>query len=231
MPSKRVVVLTGAGISAESGLSTFRDSGGLWEGFDINEVASIEGWTRNPSKVLDFYNLRREQVSKAEPNPAHKALAKLEEHFEVVIVTQNVDDLHERAGSKNIIHLHGEIIKARSERNEFEITEIGYDPIKMGDFSLDGTQLRPAIVWFGEMVPMIEKAAVEVSKAEILIVVGTSLMVYPAASLIHYCDPHITKYIVDPVTPELSNSKNWNYIENTASDGVPELVHKLITQE
>lgn len=229
MPSKKVVVLTGAGISAESGLSTFRDSGGLWEGFDINEVASIDGWNRNPSKVLEFYNMRREQVSKVEPNSAHKALAELEKHFEVVIVTQNVDDLHERAGSNHIIHLHGELTKARSERNEYEITEIGYSPIKMGDYSKDGSQLRPAIVWFGEMVPMIEKAAIEVSQADILIIIGTSLLVYPAASLVHYSAKGIPKYIIDPNIPEVLGPENWSLIKDTASSGVPKLVQELTT--
>lgn len=229
MPSKKIVVLTGAGISAESGLSTFRDSGGLWEGFDINEVASLDGWDQNPAKVLEFYNMRRQQVSKAEPNPAHDALAKLEEYFEVVIITQNVDDLHERAGSKNIIHLHGELTKARSERDEEEITEIRYDPIEIGDYSKDGSQLRPAIVWFGEMVPMIEIAAIEVSKADILIVIGTSLMVYPAASLVHYSAKDIPKYIIDPNIPEVLDSGSWNVIKDTASNGVPKLVQELTT--
>lgn len=229
MPSKKIVVLTGAGISAESGLSTFRDSGGLWEGFDINEVASLDGWNQNPAKVLEFYNMRRQQVSKAEPNPAHDALAKLEEHFEVVIITQNVDDLHERSGSKNIIHLHGELTKARSEINDDEITEIRYEPIKIGDYSKDGSQLRPAIVWFGEMVPMIEIAAIEVSKADILIVVGTSLMVYPAASLVHYSAKDIPKYIIDPNIPEILDSSSWSLIKDTASKGVPKLVQELTT--
>lgn len=229
MPSKKIVVLTGAGISAESGLSTFRDSGGLWEGFDINEVACLDGWNQNPAKVLEFYNMRRQQVSKAEPNPAHDALAKLEEHFEVVIITQNVDDLHERSGSKNVIHLHGELTKARSEINDDEITEIRYEPIKIGDYSKDGSQLRPAIVWFGEMVPMIEIAAIEVSKADILIVIGTSLMVYPAASLVHYSAKDIPKYIIDPNIPEILDSSSWSLIKDTASKGVPKLVQELTT--
>lgn len=230
MPNKKLVVLTGAGISAESGLATFRDSGGLWEGFDVNEVASIEGWYANPAKVLDFYNLRRKQAAQARPNKAHETLKQLEKHFEVVIVTQNVDDLHEKAGSSNILHLHGELTKARSENNPEEVIDIGYQEIKPGDKSVDGSQLRPAIVWFGEMVPMIEKAALEVMEADILLVIGTSLAVYPAAGLVNYAKDGIPKYIVDPSTPELYNYSDWTHIKKTALEGVPEVAEILINQ-
>lgn len=229
MPNKKIVVLTGAGISAESGLSTFRDSGGLWEGFDVNEVASIQGWYDNPKKVLDFYNLRRIQAANAQPNDGHLSLVALEDHFDVSIVTQNVDNLHERAGSSQVLHLHGEITKARSEHDEDEIIEIGVREIALGDKSKDGSQLRPAIVWFGEMVPMIEIAAREVATADILLVIGTSLAVYPAASLIHYAKNDIPKIIVDPQIPEMvSIEKGWRHIQSTAAIGVPELVNELI---
>ena len=231
MPNKKLVVLTGAGISAESGLATFRDSGGLWEGFDVHEVASIEGWYANPAKVLDFYNLRRKQAADAKPNESHETLRHLEEHFEVVIVTQNVDDLHEKAGSSNIIHLHGELTKVRSENDPDEVIDIGYKEIKPGDKSADGSQLRPAIVWFGEMVPMIEKAAIEVMEADILLVIGTSLAVYPAASLVNYAKEGIPKYIVDPSTPELFSYTGWTHIKKTAVEGVPEIAEILINHK
>lgn len=227
MPNNKLVVLTGAGISAESGLATFRDSGGLWEGFDVHEVASIDGWYANPNKVLDFYNLRRKQVAEASPNNAHLGLKKLEEFYEVTIITQNVDDLHEKAGSSKVIHLHGELTKARSENNPDEVIDIGYEEIKLGDKSADGSQLRPAIVWFGEMVPMIEKAAIKVMEADILLVIGTSLAVYPAAGLINYAKDGIPKYIIDPSIPELYSYYGWTHIKKTASEGVSELVRKL----
>ncbi len=227
MPNRKLVVLTGSGISAESGLATFRDSGGLWEGFNVHEVASIEGWQADRSKVLDFYNLRRKQASEAQPNKGHKALLELEEYFDVIVITQNVDDLHEKAGSSNIIHLHGELTKARSEDNPDEVIEIGYQEIKLGDKSEDGSQLRPAIVWFGEMVPMIEKAAIEVMEADVLLVVGTSLAVYPAAGLVNYAKEGIPKYIVDPSNPELFSYKGWTHIRKTATEGVPEIVEIL----
>ena len=230
MPVEKIVVLSGSGISAESGLATFRDAGGLWEGYDINEVASIEGWYSNPRKVLDFYNLRREQAAMAMPNAAHKALSKLEQQYEVVVITQNVDDLHERGGSTNVLHLHGELRKARSERNPDEVIDIGSSPIRLGDKSKDGTQLRPAIVWFGEMVPMIERAAVEVSAADIFLVIGTSLAVYPAAGLTDYAPLEATKYIVDPSVPGLLNYHGWTHIQKNANEGVPELVEELINR-
>lgn len=230
MPNRKVVVLTGAGVSAESGLSTFRDSGGLWEGYDVHEVASIDGWYKNPKKVLDFYNLRRTQASKALPNEAHFGLKRLEEEYAVVIVTQNVDDLHERAGSTNVIHLHGELTKACSEVNPDEIIEIGDQEINLGDSSKDGSQLRPAIVWFGEMVPLIEVAAQEVLTADFLIVIGTSLAVYPAAGLIDYAKIDIPKVIIDPSKPEIGLSSSWRHIQKEATVGVPELVNELINE-
>ena len=186
MQSKKIVVLTGAGISAESGLSTFRDSGGLWDGHDISEVASIDGWYKNPEKVLEFYNTRRKQLVNVKPNKAHLFLAKLENNHDVTIITQNVDDLHERAGSSNIIHLHGELTKARSEINPKILVDIQYKDIAIGDMAEDGYKLRPAIVWFGEMVPLIETAANIIKNADYLIVIGTSLEVYPAANLVYH---------------------------------------------
>lgn len=227
MPELKIVVISGAGISAESGLATFRDSGGLWENYDINEIASIQGWEKDPRKVLDFYNERRRQAAKAQPNTAHKALADLEKEFEVVIVTQNVDDLHERGGSSRVLHLHGELRKARSVKDESLVVDIGSDPIKMGDVAEDGAQLRPHVVWFGELVPMIEPAALEVSGADILIVVGTSLAVYPAAALINYAPEGIPKFIIDPSEPELFDKKGWTHFKENAGTGVTKLAEKL----
>lgn len=230
MPDKKVVVITGAGISAESGLATFRDSGGLWEGYDINEVATINGWQKNPQNVLDFYNLRRKQAAETQPNLAHFALADLEKNFEVSIVTQNVDDLHERGGSKQVLHLHGELKKARSSLDESIVVDIGSNPIKLGDVAEDGAQLRPNVVWFGEMVPMIEPAAIEVSEADILIIIGTSLVVYPAAGLVDYAPSGIPKYIIDPSEPELMNKTEWVHIKEKAASGTLKLVEKLIKE-
>lgn len=228
MPSKKkIVVLSGSGISAESGLSTFRDSGGLWEGYNINEVATPDGWETNPKLVLDFYNHRREQAGKAEPNRAHHALAELESFFEVQIVTQNVDDLHERAGSTNVLHLHGELTKARSIENENLVIDIGTSPIHIGDVGPDGKQLRPHIVWFGEMVPMLERGAQIVDKADILVVIGTSLVVYPAASLIHYAPDSCMKYIIDPSSPELYSFDGWIHIKEPATSGIEKLITEL----
>jgi NAD-dependent deacetylase len=225
---KHLVVLTGAGMSADSGLATFRDAGGLWEGYDINEVASIDGWNRNPEKVLEFYNLRRKQASEAEPNEGHIALARLEESFNVSIITQNVDDLHERAGSKNVLHLHGELRKARSIKNSKLVYDIGSKPLKLGDTAEDGEQLRPDIVWFGEPVPMMEKAASIVEQADLFIVIGTSLVVYPAAGLVDYSQPGISKYIIDPATPELYTLQDWVHIKSTAAEGTPDLADQII---
>lgn len=225
---KHVVVLSGAGISAESGLKTFRDSAdGLWNGYDIEDVATPNAWRKNPQLVLDFYNYRRAEVLKALPNTAHTGLAKLEEHFDVTIITQNIDDLHERGGSSRIVHLHGEILKMRSEQNEHLIYDIIGD-IRMGDKAEDGAQLRPHIVWFGEAVPMIEIAADIASTADVFVVIGTSLMVYPAAGLINYTPRSIPKFIVDRRIPEVSGISNLHAIELPATQGIAVLTEKLM---
>ena len=224
---KHIVVLTGAGISAESGLQTFRDSNGLWEGYNVYEVASPRGWYKDPKLVLDFYNMRRKDVAAAKPNEAHIGLAKLEKHFDVTIVTQNIDDLHERAGSTNVLHLHGEIFKMRSVEDEHTIYEIKGD-INIGDKAKDGAQLRPHIVWFEEPVPMIEKAVALMNACDIFVVVGTSLQVYPAASLIHYAPPYLPKYIIDKKIPAVTNYPNLHLIEKPATEGVKELMEILI---
>lgn len=228
MSKKKLVVLTGAGISAESGLKTFRDSDGLWEGYDVTEVATPRGWKKNPQLVLDFYNMRRKDVAAAKPNAAHIGLAELEKDFAVTIITQNIDDLHERAGSTNVLHLHGEIFKMRSERDEQLIYEIRGD-IKLGDTAEDGKQLRPNIVWFEEPVPMIEEAIPVAYNAEIFVVVGTSLVVYPAAGLINYVPALAPKYIVDKQVPFTSNFQNLTAIEKPATVGVKEL-RKLLKE-
>lgn len=225
-PKKRLVVLTGAGISAESGLKTFRDTDGLWEGYEVTEVATPGGWKRNPGLVLDFYNQRRRDVKKAEPNAAHLGLAELEKDFEVHIITQNIDDLHERAGSSQVMHLHGEIFKMRSEADESLVYEIRED-ILVGQMAGDGAQLRPNIVWFEEPVPMIGKAAPLVRSADIFVVVGTSLVVYPAAGLIDYALPGIPKFIVDKKIPYTSSINNLTTIEQPASLGIQKLKEKL----
>lgn len=222
MDKKKLVVLTGAGISAESGLKTFRDSDGLWEGYDIEEVATATAWRKNPKLVLEFYNMRRQNVREAEPNAAHFALAELERDFDVTIVTQNIDDLHERAGSSNIVHLHGEIFKMRSEKNEEVIYTIEGD-IAFGQKAEDGGQLRPHIVWFEEPVPMIEKAIEVVKRAEIFLIVGTSLVVYPAAGLVNYAPLEIPKFIVDRKIPYTSSLYNLTAIEKPATEGMGEL--------
>ena len=220
-------MLTGAGISAESGLRTFRDSDGLWEGYDVYQVASPRGWKSNPWLVLDFYNMRRKDVAAAKPNAAHIGLAELEKNFDVTIITQNIDDLHERAGSTNVLHLHGEIFKMRSIEDEHTIYEIR-DDIKLGDKAKDGAQLRPHIVWFEEPVPMIEKAVALMNACDIFVVVGTSLQVYPAASLIHYAPPYLPKYIIDKKIPAVTNYPNLHLIEKPATEGVKELMKILI---
>jgi NAD-dependent deacetylase len=226
MSKKKLVVLTGAGISAESGLKTFRDSDGLWEGYDVTEVATPRAWKKDPQLVLDFYNMRRRNVAEAKPNAGHYGLAELEKDFDVTIITQNIDDLHERAGSTNVLHLHGEIFKMRSERNEELVYEIRGD-IKLGDKAEDGMQLRPAIVWFEEPVPMIEKAIPIVYEADIFVVVGTSLVVYPAAGLINYAGNHIPKFIVDKKIPHTGSVPNLVAIEKPATEGVKELAEML----
>ena len=220
MAKKKLVVLTGAGISAESGLKTFRDSGGLWEGFDVMEVASIDGWYRDQNKVLDFYNMRRKQALEAQPNAGHIALAELEALLEVTIITQNVDNLHEKAGSSTVIHLHGELFKSRSTIDDELIYDMSGWELNPGDLCEKGSQLRPHIVWFGEMVPLMESAATLVNQADIFMVVGTSLAVYPAASLIDYALPGIDKYIVDPNLPAIPEDRTITTIAKPASTGV-----------
>lgn len=226
MRKKKLVVLTGAGVSAESGLKTFRDSDGLWEGYDINEVATATAWRRNPALVLEFYNMRRKSVKEAKPNEAHYILAELQNDFDVHIVTQNIDDLHERAGSQNVLHLHGEIFKMRSEKNEALVYPI-YDDIKFGDRAEDGAQLRPHIVWFEEPVPMIEKAIEVVRKADVFLIVGTSLVVYPAAGLVNYAPWPAPKFIVDKRIPYTSSLYNLTAIEKPATEGMKEIQPQL----
>lgn len=227
MNKKHLVVLSGAGISAESGLKTFRDSDGLWMGYNIEEVATPRAFKKNPQLVLDFYNMRRREIASASPNAAHMGLAKLEESYQVTIVTQNIDDLHEKAGSTNILHLHGEIFKMRSEKNENLISEIRED-IHLGDLASDGAQLRPHIVWFEEPVPLIEDAAAIMDTADIFVLIGTSLQVYPAAGLIHYLKEETPKYVIDKKIPPTGNIKNLTRIEKSATEGIGELMNLLI---
>jgi NAD-dependent deacetylase len=224
---KRVIVLTGAGISAESGLKTFRDSDGLWEGYDIEEVATPEAWERNPALVQQFYNERRKNVLEAQPNAAHLALAKLEEKYDVTIITQNIDDLHERAGSSKVVHLHGIITRSQSSIKANLTYPINGWEIKMGEQCELGSQLRAHVVWFGEAVPMIETAATLCAQAELFVLVGTSLAVYPAAGLINYVPNNITKYIIDPNIPTVSR-KNIIEMPYKATFGVPMLVNNLL---
>ena len=195
---KKIVVLSGAGVSAESGISTFRDSNGLWENYNVEDVASIDGWYRNPELMIKFYNDRRRELEHCQPNDAHKIIAELEQQYEVVVVTQNVDNLHERGGSTHVIHLHGELTKACSERGKRCVEDIGYRDIKYGEKAADGGILRPFIVWFGESVPLLEDAAAHVQTADILIIIGTSLNVYPAAGLLYYAPTGIPIYVIDP---------------------------------
>ena len=228
---KKIIVLTGAGVSAESGINTFRDADGLWEGHDVMEVATPQGFQKNPELVLNFYNERRRQLFNVLPNEAHKALVLLEKHFDVSIITQNVDDLHERAGSTQVIHLHGELLKARSIHNPQNIIDWKTD-MKIGDLSEDGKQLRPHIVWFGEEVPLLEKAASITQTANILIIIGTSMQVYPAASLIHYAPRNTPIFFIDP-KPNISqtNFNGLTIIQASAAKGVPVLVSDLIGKE
>ena len=219
---KHIVVLSGAGISAESGLKTFRDSDGLWMGYNVEDVATPQAFKKNPQFVLDFYNQRRKDVAAAKPNAAHIGLAQLEKDFDVTVITQNIDDLHERGGSTNVLHLHGEIFKMRSEDNDEYIYEISGD-INFGDKANDGSQLRPHIVWFGEAVPMMEKAAALLHNCDYFVVIGTSLQVYPAASLLHYAPPFLPKYIIDKKIPKTENYPNLRLIEMPATAGVGEL--------
>ena len=225
---KNIVVLTGAGISAESGIKTFRDADGLWEGHDVMAVASPIGWERNKALVLDFYNKRRAELNTVSPNKGHLALVDLETKFNVQIITQNVDNLHERAGSTSVLHLHGELLKARSSKNPLLISNCNGD-IKIGDLSEDNSQLRPHIVWFGEEVPMLEKAVELTAKADILIIIGTSMQVYPAANLVNYIQPNTPIYFIDPKPAINKNDfSNLTIIPEKASTGVVKVVTELI---
>ncbi|HNR15668.1 MAG TPA: NAD-dependent deacylase [Chitinophagaceae bacterium] len=226
MAKKKLVVLSGAGISAESGLKTFRDSDGLWEGYNIEDVATPRAWRKDPELVLDFYNYRRKNVLDVQPNAAHYGLAALENDFEVSIITQNIDDLHERAGSTNVLHLHGEIFKMRSEKNHSLIYEIKGD-IKIGDMAEDGAQLRPHIVWFEEPVPKIEEAIPIVHSADIFVVVGTSLVVYPAAGLVNYTRPEVPVYVIDKKIPYITSKEKLTIIEMPATEGVKQLTQLI----
>jgi len=226
---EKIVVLTGAGISAESGISTFRDSGGLWERYPIEEVATAEAWERNPEKVLRFYNERRRQLLQAKPNAAHYALVELEQKFDVQIITQNVDDLHERSGSSKVLHLHGELLKARSSMDPRLIYPWKKD-IRMGDLCEKGSQLRPNIVWFGEEVPAMDEAAKRVQVAKRLLIVGTSLMVYPAASLIHYLPPGMPVFLVDPNIESIPPLPNLKTFPEKAGKAVPALVKQWLRE-
>lgn len=225
---KKLVVLSGAGISAESGIATFRDANGLWEGHDVMAVASPEGWRNNPELVLNFYNERRKNGLRAQPNAGHLALARLEEKFDVVIITQNVDNLHEKAGSTNVIHLHGEIFKSRSTTDETLVYNMEGWELNLGDCCEQGSQLRPHIVWFGEAVPLMEKAMIEAALADIFIVVGTSLQVYPAASLMDYVADYVPKYVVDPNLPAVAHRPNLHLIADKASTGLSRLADDLL---
>ena len=230
---KKIVVLTGAGVSAESGFATFRDSGGLWEKYNVEDVASIEGWYRNRKLVLEFYNERRAQLKDAVPNAAHLAIASLEKDYDVCVITQNVDNLHEKAGSTRIIHLHGELTKVRPEHgiydntgSEREVIDVGYDKVVLGDKSPNGVQLRPHIVFFGEAVPKIEAAIDVVSEADILLIVGTSLQVYPAAGLYRYARPDIPIYIIDPKDVPVHDAR-ITHIRDVATKGMEKFIAEL----
>ncbi len=224
---KKLVVLTGAGISAESGIKTFRDADGLWEGHDVMEVASPEGWHRNKTLVLDFYNQRRRQLHEVQPNNGHKVLAELEKDFDVHIITQNVDNLHEQAGSSKVLHLHGELLKVRSTKNESYVLDWAGD-LNLGDVDDKGNQLRPHIVWFGEMVPALEEAVFITEQADYVAVIGTSLQVYPAASLMHYAKPEVPVFYIDPRPASINNLQNpLEIIAKNATEGVPLLREKL----
>lgn len=230
MAMEHIVVLTGAGISAESGLRTFRDADGLWENHNVYDVATPEAWQRDPELVLRFYNERRRDVAKAEPNAAHKALVDLEEAFDVTIITQNIDDLHERAGSSRVVHLHGQITQARGVADEDLLIDISGKDISLGDLCPNGSQLRPHVVWFGESVPMIPEAARITESADRMLIVGTSLSVYPAASLVGYAPSASPKYLIDPHIPELVAMTDVHCIEATASAGLPQLVQDWLSE-
>ena len=225
---KKVIVLTGAGISAESGISTFRDSDGLWEQYRVEDVATYDAYLRNPKLVLDFYNERRRQLFQVKPNEGHRQLVRLEEKYDVHIITQNIDNLHEQAGSTQVLHLHGELTKARSDRDDNLIIDIGDRDIHLGDKAPDGAQLRPHIVWFGEAVPNIEPAAEMCQEADIFVVVGTSMAVYPAAGLIHYVPRTAPCYVVDP--KEVPVSRPITIFQEKAGTGVKKVVDILLQQ-
>ncbi len=225
---EKIVVFTGAGVSAESGIKTFRDQGGLWEQHDITDVATPEGFAKNPELVLEFYNERRRNVLDSEPNKAHRAVARLEEGYEVDVITQNIDDLHERAGSSNVLHLHGEILKARSSLDPSLLYDVGREGIKLGDKCEKGSQLRPHVVWFGEPVPAMEKALRLTQTADIILTVGTSLNVYPAAGLVTEAPPSAKQYLIDPNDVPAPDLPHLEIIKDTAANGVPPLVDRLL---
>ncbi|WP_439555274.1 SIR2 family NAD-dependent protein deacylase [Dyadobacter sp.] len=228
---KKLVVLSGAGISAESGISTFRDNGGLWDNYRIEDVATPEAWARNQELVLDFYNQRRKQAYEVKPNAAHYALVELEKHFDVSIITQNVDNLHEVAGSSNVIHLHGELFKSRSTKDPGLVYQMDSWELKNGDLCELGSQLRPHIVWFGEEVPMMEKAIDVTETADIFLVIGTSLAVYPAAGLVHYVRPGQPIYIIDPAQPDIRLKPNMVFIQEKASTGMEVLTKQYLLSD
>lgn len=231
MAKQKIIVFSGAGISAESGLGTFRDSGGLWEKYNIEEVATPEAWERDPAMVTEFYNMRRKQCYETSPNAAHYAIAELEKQYRVEVITQNIDDLHERAGSSNVTHLHGEISKVKSAGPNAEKQYFPQEnwEVKMGDVCPEGYQLRPHVVWFGEAVPMLDKAIAQIEEADIVIVVGTSLNVYPAAGIISYAPSQAQYYLIDP--SEVNVPPYFNVIQENASIGVPYLVEKLLSKK
>lgn len=233
MARKKIAVLTGAGVSAESGLTTYRDNGGLWDNYDPMEVASVEGWQRNRGLVLDFYNHQRAKLREVRPNDAHRAIAALEDGYDVTVITQNVDNLHERAGSTKVIHLHGEVTKVRPETgvydstySEAEVFDVGFDEVKLGDKAPNGSQLRPHIVFFGEAVPKIERAMDVVGEADILLIVGTSMQVYPAAGLYRYASHGTPIYVIDPAEMPLRDSR-ITHIREVASTGMQKFIEIL----
>jgi NAD-dependent deacetylase len=225
---QKIVILSGAGISAESGIKTFRDADGLWEGHDIMEVATPQGWQKNPALVLDFYNQRRKQADSVKPNAAHYALVELEKKYDVTIITQNVDNLHEKAGSKKVIHLHGELFQSRSTIDNKLVYNMKGSELNLGDKCEKGSQLRPNIVWFGEEVPMIETAADIASTADIFIVIGTSLVVYPAAGLVQYAPRKAKVYVVDMNMPQIDSRPNLTLIEEKATVGMERILKELM---
>ena len=230
MKKKKLIVFTGAGISAESGIRTFRDAGGLWEEFSIEDVATFEAWERNQELVLNFYNQRRKQIMEAKPNAAHLLIADLQKQFDVQVITQNVDDLHERAGSKNVIHLHGEIMKARSTVDESLVYTLKNPLMKLGDLCKKGSQLRPHIVWFGELVPAMDNANLLAHHTDLFVVIGTSLNVYPAAGVVNYVPAYVPTWLVDPGDIHLDFIREFHHIKKTAVNGVEELRKELLKQ-